>query len=445
MAMSTAAQPQCPHCHKSIASAEHAFCTSCGMALRQPCPQCAHSIVTPPSNFTSCHDCHTSFWSCPECGRLYHLDRTSCQNSYCPEKGKFWTARFGSDSWDHSLSYTDVVYARPKAADLLPGWLASSTGSEKRLPNLHHCGLLVSVLESGVIELWAEHGSPSLEGRADEFREQSVCLARLDLGEPASGAPVVHQNQPVILGSDSLSILEWSSNPSLGARIELPLTAGPLQAVPLEEALLVLSPEGLWEIDINSGSTIVTTKRKLTATARARLDPKSRLVLVAEADNSLFMYHKGGQIAELPRLEAFSKVPEWALFAGHFTFISGNKLAYLEDGSFKVQELPAGVIAGPVYDELENRLILAMSDNTIRTCSPRGDRFSFLCELAGAPTTTLLKVGQDIYYGIEGKYLCSNQEALLPRLNSPPWGELSYANSRIFGNTRDGGLFCFLL
>ena len=62
------------------------FCTSCGLVLIQPCPNCSQQLETPEGAFISCSGCEQDFWSCRACARLYHLDRTSCVNSYCTQK-----------------------------------------------------------------------------------------------------------------------------------------------------------------------------------------------------------------------------------------------------------------------------------------------------------------------------------------------------------------------
>jgi hypothetical protein len=433
----------CPHCRHPLQRADQGFCTACGLALRQPCPNCAATLATPEGEFTECGSCHTSFWSCQDCGRLYHLDRTSCLNSYCPRKGVFWTAAFGADTWDSRRGQHAVPFRRQSDTDPLPGWLGGG-GGERRFASLHHSGLLISVQESGILEMWAERGAPRpTEG--DEFREESVCLVRLDLGEPASGPPLEHHGHLVILGVNSLCLLEMTSNPSLGHRLVLPGTKGPLRAFSLSDSILVSAPEGVWEVDLFSHTIKHHLQAPLASDAEPASDGISQVLLAgADAQHPLLLYQQEGQLQPLSAVN-FPHRPEYSLYTDRFVLLWRNQLAYLEGESLKVQELPAGVVTRPVYCPDSQRLTLLLSDGTIRSCSPTGERFSFIGDMPGVPTTPPLRLGEQVYYGSEGRYLCCDEEAMLPRLNSAPWGELSYANGRLFGTTREGGLFAFCL
>lgn len=438
-----ASTPLCPHCQWQLRDPAQAFCTRCGLALRQPCPNCASSLATPDAEFTECAVCQGSFWGCRECGRLYHLDRTSCLNSYCPSLGLFWTASFGGDSWDGRRGHHSVAVAAPSTlSSPLPGWLGGG-GGERRFPSLHHSGLLISVQESGVLEMWAERGAPR-HAEGDEFRETSVCLVRLDLGEPATGAPLLHRDEVVVLGSSSLCLLELTSNPSLGGRLELGNRRGPLQALSLSQTLVLVSPDAVWEVDVASRTVL----HRLDVSLATDLEPVSdgtERVLLSRADGSFFLYCAGGECLDVGS-PGFGSAPEWAFYSDRFLLLWRNQLAYLDDdGVLRSRELPAALVTRPVYDRDSQRLTVLLSDGTIRTCSSSGERFSFVGDMPGVPTTAPLRVGERVYYGSEGRYLCCDEEALLPRLNSPPWGELSYANGRLFGTTREGGLFTFCL
>lgn len=438
-----AACATCPHCRRELARPEQAFCSACGLALRQPCPNCAAALATPEGEFTECGQCQTSFWSCQECGRLYHLDRTSCLNGYCPRKGVFWTAAFGADTWDARRGQRAIAFTRQSDTDPLPGWLGGG-GRERRLASLHHSGLLISVQESGILEMWAERGAPR-HHEGDEFREESVCLVRLDLGEPASGPPIEHRGGLVIVGSSSLCLLEMTSNPALGSRLALPGTSGPLRAMSLGDCVLVAAPEGVWEADLASGSVRRRLEMGLAVSAEPSSDGVGQALLVGtDPERPYLLYTLGGEIRPLAS-GGFSQAPEWTLYADRFLLLWRNLLAYPDGDTLKVQELPAAVLTRPVYCPESQRLTMLLSDGTIRSCSTTGERFSFVCDMPGVPTTPPLRIGEHLYYGSDGRYLCCDEEAMLPRLNSPPWGELSYANGRLFGTTREGGLFAFCL
>jgi hypothetical protein len=353
----------------------------------------------------------------------------------------FWTARFGQDTWDLYRGHRGLDFQRRSDTDPLPGWLAGG-GQERRFPSLHHSGLLISVQESGVLEMWAERGAPR-HAEGDDFGEESVCLTRLDLGEPASGPPVLHQGQLVILGTSSLCLLEMTSNPSLGSRLELPGTRGPLRAVSLPGSLLVSSPEGLWEVDPLARCVRHEVRHALASAPQPIADGEGRALLFG-ADRSLLLYQEGGALREVGAA-ALGGAPEWSLYGGRFLLFWRNQLAYLEGDAFELRELPAALLARPVYQPDGERLTVLLSDGTIRSCSTTGERFSFVCDMPGTPTTAPLRIGEQVYYGSEGRYLCCNEEAMLPRLNSPPWGELSFANGRLFGATREGMLFAFCL
>lgn len=432
----------CPHCQSELATPGANFCGRCGTALRQPCPGCSAELATPAGDFTTCSACQSSLWACQDCSRVYHLDRTSCLNSYCPSKGQFWTSRFGGDTWDARFGHRLVATGHKSDSALIPGWLAGGV-KERRYASLHHSGLLISVQESGILELWAERGAPRPH-EGDEFREESVCLVRLDLGEPASGRPLLHNGLPVILGSSALWVLELTSNPSLGSRVELPETRGPLRAVSLGEKLLVLAPEGVWEVDLASRTAQKTSSQGANPNLEPATDGQTRTLYLG-TDQKLYLHRLGSQMSQLDP-PGWSEAPEWALYADDFLVFWRNQLGYVDDdGKIKTQELPATVVARPVYQPEGERLFLLLSDHTIRSCSSRGERFSFLCEMPGTPSTGALHLGSKVYYGSDGRYLCGNEEAMLPRLNSAPWGELSYANGRLFGTTKEGQLFCFCL
>lgn len=455
--MATSATPTlaCPHCQTELRQPGQGFCTHCGLALRQPCPGCASELQTPAGGFSACPQCRTNFWACQDCGRLYHLDRTSCLNSYCPKRGEFWTARFGCDTWDSSRGHRSLPLQLTTDLDPIPRWLAGG-GKERRFPSLHHSGLLISVQESGVVEMWAEHGAPRPGGgEGDEFREESVCLSRLDLGEPATGPPLLHRGQMVILGTNSVCPLDMTSNPSLGARLELPGTRGPLRALSMPEGILVAAPEGAWEVDLPARAV----RQRWEGAISLALDPVGDgagaiLLAGAEPANPFWIYRQGGSVmpistafptAAAPSVGGSQSLPEWSLYADRFLLFWRNQLAYLEGESLQVRELPAAVVGRPVYCPTLDRLILLLSDHTIRSCSTTGERFSFVCDMPGVPSTAPLRLGERVYYGSEGRYLCCDEEAMLPRLNSPPWGELSYANGRLFGTTKEGVLFAFSL
>jgi hypothetical protein len=434
----------CPHCQLELAHPDQSFCTRCGLALRQPCPNCAAMLCTPVGEFAVCGQCKTSFWACQECGRLYHLDRTSCLNGYCPKRGAFWTSSFGFDTWDARRGHRAIDFQRQSDTDPLPGWLGGG-GKERRFASLHHSGLLISVQESGILEMWAERGAPKGGGEEDGFREESVCLVRLDLGEPASGPPIQHQGHLVILGTNSLCLLEMTSNPSLGSRLELPGTKGPLRAFSLPDSVLVAAPEGLWEVDVQTRSVRHHLQRTVSMATEPASDGQGQVMLASgDSGNPLFLYKQGGEIQDLAS-SGFANAAEWSLFADRFVLLWRNQLAYLEGETLRTQELPAAVVTRPVYCPESERLTMLLSDGTIRSCSSAGERFSFVCDMPGVPTTPPLRIGKHVYYGSDGRYLCCDEEAMLPRLNSPPWGELSYANGRLFGTTREGVLFAFCL
>lgn len=434
----------CPNCQNEV-SASSSFCTQCGLVLRQPCPTCSAELDTPSGTFTTCARCSTSFWCCGDCARLYHLDRTSCLNSYCPEKGTFWTARFGHDRWDQRRSFKATSLLESKDSKPLPAWLAGSGAErEHRWPALHAFGLLISVRETGVVELWAERGAP-VDEEGDGFREISVCLSRLDLGEKSQGAPICHQDHLVIVGSGSLSLLEMTSNPSLGSKIPVPTGSGTVCLVSLENSVLVVSEAGLWEVDLDQKRVVHHIPGNFALDLNPLADEFGQVLLrTAAPDPKTMLYKKDQTLVELDDSE-FNHEPEWSLFARQFLLFHRNTLRYLDGETFRAVELPGTLVAQPIYCPVDDRLTLLLDDNTIRTCSPTGERFSFVGDLPGRPTTSPLKVGSHIYYGTDGRYFCRDEEAMLPRLNSAPWGELSYANSRLFGRTREGVLFAFSL
>lgn len=441
---STPLTAACPRCqHGSVADGQ-TFCTQCGVVLRQPCPQCSAKVTTPSTGFTACAACRTALWSCSECARLYHYDRTSCSNSYCPQRGAFWTAQLGSDVWDPSRGHRALSWTRPSDELPRPAWLVAGSG-ERRYPSLHHSGLLVSVQESGVLELWAERGAPRPHQEGEEFREDGVCLVRLDMGEPAGGPPLLHRGHLVMVGSTSLSTLELTSNPSLSGRLELPGEGGPRHAVSLGDTVLVVSSEALWEVDLGTSQVVAHLQQPFSLDLPPLSDGQGRALVTRAGSNPGYaLYEPGGRLSELASGD-FPVPAESAIFAGSFLLLWRQRMATWENGLFTAVELPAAPLARPVYCSDSQRLTLLLSDGTIRTCTTRGERFTFVGDRPGTPTTAPLKLGEHVFYGTDGRYLCCDEEALLPRLNSPPWGELSFANGRLFGTTREGGLFAFCL
>lgn len=316
-------------------------------------------------------------------------------------------------------------------------------GADIRWPCLHSQGLILSVLDTGVVELWAERGAP-VAAENNEFGEKSVCLTRLDLGEPSPAAPFFWNQQFFIPGEHSLTAFEFSSSPSLGRRWPLDEIGQPKHFAPIGADLLIwglggvglLSPDGYFELldsdfKPHPNSIMVGSSQDVLL-----VDPGS----IPKA----WLFLQGGQVRELDTGELAGGL-EYGLHADTHILLGGNSLSYLEEGTFRTVELPSLVVADPLYDKREERLTLLLSDGSARTCSTRGDKFSFLCDLGGPPTTAPLRLRDSLFYGIEGRYICRQQEAIRPRLPSAPMGALSYANGRLFGTARDGSIFSFEL
>lgn len=433
----------CPQCRVIRRDPNHSFCTHCGLALKQPCPHCSGELDTPCDPFTTCAACRRDFWSCASCGRLYHLDRTSCQNAYCPEQGSFWTTRFGQDEYFQQFHERVRSLPSPRTEDLRPAWVGGATaGPDIRWPNLHTLGLLLSVQDSGVVELWAERGAPVPSSDSD-FRERSVCLTRLDLGEVSPCPPLRWNGLVLIPGSHTLSVLEMTSSPSVGKRIDLTSVGKPSHFATLGHTLLLWGAGGLGTISSD-----------LTCQFQSELSVGQDCLIVSDGVGSAMLVSGNppvgrlwldGQLSDSALAVGLTEPVDYALYADRFILISGHKLAHFQEGRFVITELPAVVVAQPLYSAEDNRLTLMLNDGSIRSCSTGGDRLSFVCELAGAPTTDPIMLGGRVFYGTEGRYLCCDEEAIRPRLSAPPMGALSYANGRIFGNLRDGSMFCFEL
>ena len=435
----------CPQCQQSVKDPQHQFCTQCGLALKQPCPHCNGELDTPADPFISCTACRHDFWSCRSCGRLYHLDRTACHNSYCPERGKFWTTRFGSEEFfqhPHHRCLSGEKFKKDESPR--PAWLGGATAaSDLRWPSLHTLGLLLSVQESGVLELWAERGAPAHKQEGTDFEETSVCLTRLDLGEESPCPPFFWQDKFMIPGSHTLSVLEMSSSPSVGRRIDLKEVGRPALFAMLEEHIIVWGEKEFGAI--NTEGVFESIDTELKGTPQFLLtDGKSSCLAVSQDPRKATLFDLNDSPAKCHD-PIFADSLEYGLYADRYILISGNRLAYLENLEFIVVELPALVVAPPLYNPVDNRLTLLLNDGTARSCSTIGDKFSFVCELAGPPSTQSLMLGSRLFYGTEGRYLCCDEEAIRPRLSSPPMGALSYANGRIFGTCLDGSMFCFEL
>lgn len=432
----------CPQCQEPKSEPSHTFCTNCGLALKQRCTHCAAELLTPSEPFTKCHSCKQDFWSCSSCGRLYHFDRTSCENSYCPEKNRFWTTRFGRDEFhqtpaERCLGAVSTTHDTPRST-----WIGGVTAaSDLRWPSLHTLGLILSVQESGVVELWAERGAPRFTQDAD-FTERSVCLSKLDLGQESTAAPFLWHDRFYLPGTTELSVIDMTSSPSIGQRIDISAIGRPVHWALLTEQILVWGELGLGALDLTGGFRRLEWEVSPGPHSRIVSDGKSQALLLPGETSPACLYTPLEGFESLETI-GLTHTIDYALHAEHFILIAGNQLAYLEEGEFHLSELPASVIAEPIYCLQDQRLTLILNDNSIRTCSSRGDRFSFVSESAGTPSTSPLKLGDRIYYGIEGRYLCRDEEALRPRLSSAPVGALSYANGRIFGVSRDGSLFCF--
>ena len=434
----------CPQCNETVQNPQHQFCTHCGLALKQPCPHCNEQLSTPADPFTTCPTCERDFWSCGSCGRLYHLDRTACHNSYCPEEGKFWTTRFGSEEFfqrPHERCLSGEQLEKDESPR--PAWVGGATAaSDVRWPNLHTLGLLLSVQESGVVELWAERGAPS-HTKTSDFAETSVCLTRLDLGEESPCPPFFWKNRFMIPGSQTLSVLEMTSSPSVGKRIDLHEAGRPCLFGLLKDHIIVWGEDDFGAID--GDGIYETIDTELSGTPHFLLtDGEATCLALSKDPIKAHLF----DINDSPKKLAdpcFADSIEYALYTDRYILFSGNRLAYLEETEFIVVELPALIVSPPLYSAEENRLTLMLNDGTARSCSTTGDKFSFVCELAGTPSTEALRLGGRLFYGTEGRYLCCDEEAIRPRLGSAPMGSLSYANGRLFGNCRDGSLFCFEL
>ena len=440
MTSATPALTQCPGCSEPLEGGElQNFCSACGRVLRQACPQCTETVDTPSSVFTQCQNCHTDLWSCPECCRIYHLDRATCQNDYCPDFGRFWTTRFGEDSWDglkQSVPQLKDSQETPK-----PAWLGGADSNERRWPSLHTSGLLVSVLESGLVELWSEKGAPH-PAEGDSFLEHSVCLSRLDLGEDAVCAPLFVGDKIHLWSTESLWELELGSNPALCLCLDLPSQEKALAACAFADSSLVVTRQALWKVSPDSRK--LTKLGSITESPRREIytDGRQQAILLDPELESCFSYHPETGLSPLPSPE-LNGSHEWALFADQLLLFRDSRLARLQDGAFVHRDLPDRLISAPLYCPETQLLYLFLADNTLRSCTTTGERFSFVCELAGSPSTRAIKAGERFYYGTEGRYLCRDEESLRPRLSTTPYGSLSYANGRLFGICKDGGLFSF--
>lgn len=320
-----------------------------------------------------------------------------------------------------------------------PAWVGGATaGSDIRWPNLHAMGLILSVQESGVVELWGERGAPHQQV-GNDFGETSVCLNRLDLGEDSPSPPFFWEGHFRIPGASSLSSFELSSSPSVGTRMPLDELGTPLHFQPLSDTLLVWGERALGELASDGQLTIL---EEVGAKSKSLLvtDGKEQAVLVNPGSGPL-VWSRGSTLVE-SEIDSADSV-DYAIYGDRFILISGNSLSYLENNRFVTCGLPASVIAEPLYQKESNRLILLLNEGSARSCSPDGEKFSFLCDLAGTPSTAPLLLGEHLFYGTDGRYLCFDSEAIRPRLPSPPVGPLSYANGRIFGTLRDGSMFCF--
>lgn len=400
---------------------------------------------TPEAAFAVCQNCNHNFWSCGSCGRLYHLDKTSCQNAYCPDKGVFWTTRFGSDRF----LQTPLESCLPKVpcddeTSPKPAWVGGATaGSDIRWPCLHSQGLILSVQDTGVVELWAERGAPQ-PALAEEFGEKSVCLTRLDLGEGSPCPPFVWNQQFFVPGQTALTTFEFSSSPSLGRRIPLDEVGPPKHFAPHGSKLLVWGAEGLALLSEDGFLEMLSSELVAQRGSLAVSGAEGVLLYQPGAPPQVTLVSPEGVLGKLNGKGLPGKL-EYGLHADGFVLLGGNNLCYLDGESFTTVELPTLVVTEPIFDPVEKRLTLLLSDSSARACSPRGDKFSFLCDLQGTPSTPPLRLGDQLFYGIEGRYLCRGAEAIRPRLPSAPIGALSYANRRVFGTTREGSMFCFEL
>lgn len=319
----------------------------------------------------------------------------------------------------------------------------ASAGADLRWPCLHSQGLILSVLDTGVVELWAERGAP-VTAEHNEFGEKSVCLTRLDLGEPSPTPPFVWNQQFLIPGEHSLTALEFSSSPSFGHRRPLDGIGSPKHFAAIGTNLLIWGSEGVGSLSSEGDFELLDSDFK----------PHSNSIMVEGAENVLlvnpssppiaWLFLPTGEVRELDTSELSGSL-EYGLYAGSHTLLGRNCLAYLENDAFRSVELPSLVVTDPIYDRIDDRLTLLLSDGSARTCSTRGEKFSFLCELGGTPTTSPLRLKNSLFYGIEGRYICRGGEAVRPRLPAAPMGALSYANGRLFGTTRDGTIFSFEL
>ena len=301
-------------------------------------------------------------------------------------------------------------------------------------------GLILSVQESGVIELWAERGAPQqVEG--NHFNETSVCLIRLDLGEEAARPPFGWKNQVLVPGSSSLSSLEFHSSPSVSHRTDIAQLGNLHSFLGLDQGVLIWGDKGsaLYESPTQFRCLDLPPLRP-----GMQLSDGHQVLRVQDDDKKSFLLDPDFTVKELGET-GLEQAAEYGLWADRFLLFSGKTLSYLDGESFVTKELPATIVSQPLYLANDKRLLLLLNDGSIRTCSTEGDKFSFRCEMAGTPTTWPLVLGNKVFYGTEGRYLCCDEEAIRPRLGSTPMGRLSYANSRVYGTSQDGSMFCFAL
>ncbi len=434
----------CPGCASELLKPDQAnFCGVCGLVLRQPCPSCRGAVATPDFGFALCEQCGSDFWACSCCGRLYHYDRLACVNSYCPERGQYWTARYGLQRWSPWGGNETEVPSSPNPGTPRPAWRGrTETPDDERRCQIHARGLLVSVLRSGAVELWAEHGSVQGSSETD-FIERALRLMLLDLGADSVGAPFFLGDQLYIPHQRGLSRLDWTGSPTLSIRYESPLRA----AFPVGGRALVWGPEGALFVDPSAGVEAAADLVPRTPPDLWAVEPKgSRACGIwcpAEGPAVGRFWTETAQVQDLGPLP-LEAPPRWLVWGVEPTVFSERELYRpLEGGA--PSSLSGELLAKPVWSPSDERFQLFLADGTVRSCSATGDRFSFLFEASGTPSTEPCSVGGQLYYGTQERYLCRNEKPLRPRLSNSPVGVLSVAQGRLFGASLKGELFCFEL
>jgi hypothetical protein len=473
----------CPACNRNQANRpSSAFCIYCGLPLTQPCPACRATLPTRGEQFCFCPKCGQTLRRCESCFRYFSPKQLLCSNSYCTFKDTPWTVAAGDERWS-CRSGDPCRWGRAsnrEAQNLEPLWSFQAPQSAEALAPVNTLGMLVVASLDGQLRCFFEEGAAGRGDRTTAYIRMPLLIHQCDLGtlptsDPVVAGPQQDRIQIALQGGDILQLdLRNQQQDRFQTSLEdichlLPFqggtatqgtrSAGILRSDGLIDAEVAL-PTGLrvqvlppvlvmgrpvvaWNIDRDGAWLFYSLMFHPERNEWLYFAQSSNRIDFLLGGDTLFAF--SGTLVEGFRLRTEADAaPEDTPEADAdiaVTTMDGESLEVWRAWAFELPENPA---VAPRFDPEANRFVLGLMDNSFRICRPEdGGAMARRHEAAGHLGTPPLLFGRNLAYSTLEGYLCLGPKVASPLLHERSSMALSYANSKIFATTEQGGVYAF--